>query len=445
MRKKALIIEPDEFDKKIIDDLDNFGYSALGLLIEDTLGISPLFKYPRLKESIIFCLTNKMITNYFIKFRYLMYSYSKIIRDKNISFIAPTHKINDINLLMLGFLNELFELPGLTKKQAKFWYRKSHYLKHFKSLGFKAPNTLQIVPMKEYPEQISTQFFPVICKPDYGSGGDGVYIAKSPEELNIFFQPAPEDEKSWELEKLHRQKDHLGRIRNYLFSYLPSNYLIQEYIFGSVISIAGIKAINGIEISLIYEIIPSKPPFQSESEFYAPFFGKKETLNEIHSIAEKIAEDTMFPYGPFMLDFILDLEGVLWLIDIGPRFSGTGIQFLEICYGDTSYIMRSISALLNKKINIQKRNEPLYAYSKRLPLPKGRLINCSLKESFSEYVVDWKFTLKPGDEIFRERNEFLSQRRGHITVIGKDIQEAKNRWSQEFKKLEISIQKYSHN
>ena len=102
---------------------------------------------------------------------------------------------------------------------------------------------------------------------------------------------------------------------------------------------------------------------------------------------------------------------------------------------------RSINAVLNKKINIQERGHPLvYACSKKLPLPKGRLISFSQKEPFSKNVIDWDFPLKPGEEIYRERNDFLSGRRGYITVTGKNIQEAKHQWSREYRKLEYLIE-----
>ncbi|MDE0092056.1 MAG: hypothetical protein OXN83_02080, partial [Oligoflexia bacterium] len=144
------------------------------------------------------------------------------------------------------------------------------------------------------------------------------------------------------------------------------------------------------------------------------------------------------------LDFILDSKGDLYLIDAAPRFSAVALQFFHPCYADNSYVTRSINALLHKKTTLQKREKPLvYAYSKKLPLPKGRLIHFSQKESFSKYVIDWQFFLKPGDKIFRERNDTLNERRGYLTVIGKNLQEAKSRWTQEYKKLDFIIEKHS--
>ena len=442
MNKKAFLIYPDEWDTMIIEDLSALNYSLFAVSWEDILGFSPPFKHSKLKENITCCVTDKMIESMIFHAKYLISKYSKIIKDKNISFIVPTHNINDINYLIIGFLNQIFGLPGLTKEQTRFWYRKSRYLKHFKSLGLKVPRILQIVPMREYPDKCSITSFPVICKPDCGTGGDGVYLANSPEDLMGFFQPASKDETISEIEKLFRNRDQLGRMRNYLFTFIRSNYLIEEFIPGSVISISGIKAVNGIEISLIYEIKPSDPPFRSENEFLAPFFGRTECLKKIHSFVSQIVEESVFPHGPFMLDFVLDLKGTLWLIDASPRFSSTALQFFGPCYGDASYVERSINALLSKKINIQKRGEPLvYSYSKRLPLPKGQLISFSQRKPFSEYVTDWKFSLKPGEEIYSERNDFLSARRGYITVIGKDIQEARYRYFKEYKKLDILIEK----
>ena len=385
------------------------------------------------------------IRNVLSDVKYQMSEYSKIIKDKNISFIIPTHNTNDVQYLMIGFLNQIFGFPGLNKEQAKFWYRKSRYLSYFKSLGFKVPHVFQVVPLKEYPDPHSITAFPVICKPDCGTGGDGVYLANSPEDLMDFFQPASKDETISEIEKLFRNRDQLGRMRNYLFTFIRSNYLIEEFIPGSVISISGIKAVNGIEISLIYEIKPSDPPFRSENEFLVPFFCRTKCLKKIHFFVSQIVEESIFPYGPFMLDFILDLEETLWLIDASPRFSSTALQFFGPCYGDTSYIERSINALLNKKINIQKRSKPLaYTYSKRFPLTKGQLIRFSQRESFSKYVIDWQFSLKPGEEIYRERNDFLNARRGYMTVTGQSIQKAKYQWSKEYKKLDFSIKKWDN-
>ena len=443
MNKTILFLNTGYWDRIAIEDLNACGYSLISVVREYPFDIQPLFKHSKLKESITLCVTDKMISNTLFLAKYLISKYSQIINDKNISFIVPTYNTNNMHLLIIGFLNQVFGLPGLSKKQARFWYRKSRYLKHFKSLGFKTSHILQTVPMREYPDKFSIKSFPVICKPDFGSGGVGVYMANSPKELDVFFQPASENETIGKAQKLYRQRDQFGRIRNYLFPFIRSNYLIEEFISGSVISVTGIKAINGIEISLIYEIKPSNPPFRSENEFLVPFFDRTESLKKIHSIVSQMVEESVFPFGPFMLDFILDLKGVLWLIDASPRFSSTAIQFFNPCYADTSYVTRSISALLNKKISIQKRDKPLvYAYSKKLPLPKGRLIRFSQMESFSEYVIDWKFSLKPGEKIFKERNDFLNERRGYITVIGKDIQEAKARWSQEYKKLDVLIEKH---
>lgn len=439
MNKSAFLIGPDEWDQMIIEDLSTLDYSLFAVSWKDILGLRPAFNHPQLKENRIYRSTEREINNLLFNTRHIVTQCIKMIKDKNISFIVPTHSTNGIQYLIIGFLNHTFGLPGLNRKQTGFWYRKSRYLKYFKSLGFKVPSIFQIVPMKEYPDMRFITSFPAICKPECGTGGDGVYLAHSPEELIAFFQPAPKDEVVKEITKLLRNRDQFGRMRNYLFTFIRSNYLIEEFIPGPVISVSGIKAVNGVEISLIYEIKPSDPPFRSENEFLVPFSDKK-IIKMICSVVSQMVKESVFPYGPFVLDFILDPKNTLRLIDASPRFSSTALQFFNPCYGDTSYVERSIKALWGKKIDIQVRNNPLvYAFSKRLPLPKGRLINFSQTEPFSECVIDWKIPLKPGDEIYRERNDFLSARRGRITVTGKSIQEAEQQWLKEYKKLDFLI------
>lgn len=440
MKKKALIIDINENDKSVIEAFDSMNYSIFSTQIKDPLNLESIYKHSKL-QSIIFK-PKKSKIKLLTRIKLTIPKYLKIINKNNINIIFPSNNINDYRYILLGHLNQIYDLPGLNKNLAYFWCKKSNYLKYFNKLNIATPRILQIVhPMKELNISAITAF-PVICKPDSGTGSKGVFLANSQKDLYNFFQVAPKNENINKLEKLHRSQLRDSQFANYLYDNVYSKYLIEEYIPGPLLSVAGIKAINGIEISLIFKITPADPPFRSENEFIAPFpFTKKQNLKKIHTLILKIVQRSVFPYGPFTLDFILDSNENFYLLDASPRLSATANNFLNPCYSDTSYAKRSICALLNQKINIQKRGDfANYVYLKRLPLKKGTLVNFSQSEAFSNYVFKWKFNLKPRDKIFRDRNDFLSQKRGELAVTGKTVEQAKTRWFKEFKKLSFSIE-----
>ena len=422
--KFALIINPQDVSQTLMDSLAELNYSVSCAPVSSELRVNPLnysmrFIHPKLPA--LSDTQNQMS------------QCLKIIKEKNISFIVPSCSINGGQYLTIGHLNETFNLPGLDKKLSKFWMRKSRYLEYFKQLGFNTPSIFQTVSTKEEPNLDLITDFPVICKPDCGIGSKGVFLAENTKELETLFQP--DFEEAIELEKRPRSKLTSQNLASYLYDNCYSRYLIEKFISGPLF------CVTGIEVSLIYQVIPSDPPFRSENEFLAPLsVSDKKHIQTIHAITLKLAKHSVFPYGPFVFDCIISYDKELYLLDISPRFNGMPIDFLKQCYSDESYIERAIRALLKEKIDIQERSNPInYIYLKNLPLPKGRLINFYQKQSFSDFVVDWQFNLHPGDYIFKERNDAFSKFRGHLAVTGSNIQQAKNRWFKEFKKLKFSV------
>ncbi len=364
----------------------------------------------------------------------------KIIKEKkNISFIVPSCGINGYLFLVLGFLNESLKFPGLDKKLSRFWMRKSRYLKHFNLKGIKTPTVFQALSTQSDLDLSLIAHFPVIAKPDGGSGSCGVFLSQRPEELCKLFQPDFENPDANDRVELKK-----GEYANYLFDNCHSKYLVEQFIPGSVFCVTGIKAKNGMELSLIYEVVPAKPPFRSENEFFAPFCDEegKGVLDKIQCLSQQIVKDPILPYGPFVFDCVLNsTDNQLYLLDASPRFNSLPIDFLRICYEDVSYGERAVRALLGEEVDIQKRNQPKnYVVFKRLPFPKGRLLSFSQKKPFSSSVVESKFPLKPGDLIFRERNDFLSAMRGHLAVKAESMKKAKTFWNKEFEKLEFFIE-----
>ena len=425
---KFTLIYPGDIDQSIIESLAELNYAVsappLSKLWANNLHYSTKFIPSRLQA-----LTAAKCQ---------ISQYLKVIKEKRVSFIYPSYSINGIQYLVMGHLNQTCGLPGLDKKLSRFWMRKSRYLRYFNQLGIKTARVFQKVSTQEEPDLRLITAFPVICKPDCGSESQGVFLASSPEELQKLFQPDFEGVGGF-MEHCLELKN--GKKANYLYDNCGSKYLIEEFISGPVFCVTGIKAVNGIEISLIYQVTPSAPPFRSENEFLAPLPSNEElSLKKIHSLTSCLVGDSVFPYGPFVFDCVLASDKELYLLDASPRLNLLPIDFFKLCYGDASYKKRAVRAFLNQDIEIQERREPLTCiYLKNLPLPKGSLIQFAQEESFSDDVVDWSFSLRPGDQIYRERNDFLSKYRGHLAVKGVSANQAKARWLTEFKKLNFSI------
>ena len=364
----------------------------------------------------------------------------KLVKKENISLIFPSSIVRGELWSLIACLNQAFHLSGVNCSMAQLWRYKTAYLKYFKQLGFKTPQLYQTLSPGEEPDLSSIPSFPVICKPDSGSGSSGVFLVKSPDMLLWFFQPDPCQNLS-KFEKYWRVRFKNKKYANYVYQDCGSNYIVEEFIQGPLLSVVGIKAVNGIEISVIFKIGPSAPPFRSEHEFLIPYPDDQKAVEKAQSLVYRLVKESVFPYGPFMLDFIISSKGEFYLIDAAPRMSATASAFFKPCYNDIYYDRRAIMAFLGRPIDIQKRSKPLnHLCLRRLPLPRGRFIRFSQKEPFSDYVVSWKFTLRPGDIIYPEHMDSLQVKRGELVVRGANMKEAGSRWLREFQKLKFSIE-----
>ena len=453
MNKRALLIsfDPDQ-DIPIAKFLNKMGYSIFGMLEEhpfvNAKAIAQFLKDSKKKhglENEIKTLPAQYVLDKDILrwTKYQIREILKIIKQKNISFLFPSCQIYGHLHLILGLLNQSLDLPGIDYNQARFWYRKSRYLKYFKDRGFKVPKIFQrVLFLNEI--DFSSIPFPCVCKPDCGVGGFGVFLAEGPEDLKQLFWPAEKNKQSSSVTgRFYRKKFPKQRVSNYLYNEMYSRYLITEFVPGPVVSVAGIKAKNGIEVSLIFEIESEPPPFRTENSYTAPFnFTDEEALESLCSSVKKAVQEPVFPNGPFMFDFILNPKGELYLLEADPRISEPSHRLLEYCYNDPFYIERAVLALLNEEIKIKERRKPeKYIYSKDLPLPEGVFTSFSQREPFSPDVLDFNFDLKPGDKIFLPQVDWLSQQRGCLTTAGKTPDLAKLSWFDNFAKLDFSIKK----
>ena len=431
-------------NKYLFEVLQSLGWHVIGFHVRKPF-IPPIFQDPNI-ECYQYDLSDNISINWVSLSKFLLSQCSEIIKKKNISLIFPGIGTNDLQYLLMGYLNSAFGLPGLSFKASKFWYKKSRYLKYFKKKGVKVPSVYQILHPDEKLNLKNIEKYPVICKPDCGTGGTGVFLAENPEILNHFFSPISKDEKISNRDKIYRPRIQNGQLANYIYDNVMGKYIVEEYIPGPVLEVLGIKACNGIEVSLIFEIIPSDPPFRSENEFLTPlpFTCENEDISKkVKQLVLEIVEDSIFPNGPFMFNLILFENKELYLLDASPRLSSTVGYFYKFVYPEDSYEKRCVQAVLNQKIKIYKHREPKSCvYLKRLPLPKGKFIHFIQKEPFSDYVFHFDFPLKSGDVIYRERKDSLMKKRGSLGVLGKNPEECKIRWHKEFQKLSFEIEEY---
>ena len=129
-----------------------------------------------------------------------------------------------------------------------------------------------------------------------------------------------------------------------MYQNCSSNYIVEEFIQGPLLCAVGIKAVNGIEISVMFKIEPSPSPFRSESGFLVPYPDDREAVEKVQPLVHRLVKESVFPYGPFMLDFILGSDRELYLIDAAPRITSTAGAFFKPCYNDIYYERRAVHA-----------------------------------------------------------------------------------------------------
>lgn len=323
--------------------------------------------------------------NIYIKLRELLF-------DGNISSVM-TKSFGDA-IVTTSFLCEKFNLPFIPFEESKKFLSKRTVKRYLTEAGINMPPVLTFRPRSKS-GGIKKENFPVIVKPHDGHAKKDVMLMNTAEELEIFFQSAQ-----------------------------PQDYLIEKYIKGDEIICAGM-----IHNKKYYHVLMSDKKTTPLPHFvdimhitpsrYSNLVGKTT------EVGQAMADIFSIHTAPVIMEFIVDPDGELHLIEAIPEFGGEFIPDIMIP-ASTGY--NHINGLIkasagDSSFRLQRKSMTLPVVIKYITGTEGILASCNTDSVKNmENVIFTRIFKHIGADTHSARTNH--DRIGVIVTKGRTVEEA---------------------
>ncbi len=329
----------------------------------------------------------------------------------------------DVVMDEVAMVNEDFTLLGIHPEQAEFFRDKTVYLPAMAEAGILVPKIYEIVEPNDEPKNYDLPY-PVIAKPGLGCGGWGIYIASDEERLRWFFSASNNPSSFTDNALFYQDRDFAGEPKSYLHFGMGGRYLVQEYLDGPCISLAGTTSDGIPKLDLAYDIGITAPPTCAEINFGWPSAHRNIEAAITRLLASYSKCGTTFPDGAWMADTILH-DRELWLVDFSVRMSSSGTKMLYHACGNLSYAKDVIHATLGDTWKITGTNPKFPTYYSFIPFPKGKISNVKYPDNNASYMnhkgdtrlVEIVTPIQGNGRVFEMRNDTQVADRGWIVSI----------------------------
>lgn len=328
-------------------------------------------------------------------------------------YIFP--KLPDHHMIHLAEANDRLGIPGISRKTVGQIKEKKIYYDIWKNLEIPIPETYQIVPNKSNLSFLTPGIkYPCIVKPSGGMSSLGIKILDNGKKLIDFFEDVDV--------KVHDHQETNGnKFKNFEYYSVDSDYLIQEYVTGRVVSIMGHVCDNKISLDFIYDIHTDAYPYAAETGFVYPSVLSPNSLEKISGLIDRFISYIELDDSPFMFDIIVD-EDRFYFIDFAARLSA-GAHLLKYT-GEVNYGSKLVMKILDKidfSVDCQKN-----IIKRQLPLKTGKIKFLTIgKESLADYI---KYPVK--DKINLPRNDIAVSNNGYVYISGNNKKECETKYKE---------------
>lgn len=293
---------------------------------------------------------------------------------------------------LLATVNTKFNLKGI-KEHNKEYCDKANFYKMLQAIEVPCPRL--------YEEPI----FPLIVKPSRGSGGIGVKILYNREQFEQFFSTD-------NLLTSQYQEPINGKYRHWEYNSFNSDYLVQEYIEGNLITISGRVENGNVFFDSVFDIETTPAPYCAEKTFTSP------SVNATDAIFDdciKVIKHIDLDNSPFLFDVIVN-EDKGYFIDFGMRVTNNPQKPIHAI--DDSYTRQWVWSMMNlSQYQLDLNKCCRFQY---FDFEKGKVksIECDLKELATEIVLP-----NNNDVLYMSRNDMLLDTKGYFIVIANTLLE----------------------
>lgn len=338
----------------------------------------------------------------------------RVIIEKKIEYIIPIY-LDGMNE-KISQINTKFNLHGLQKKTGEFLKNKSSYYNVLSNLQIPVPKIYKKVPSLKTLENVDIDFkFPVIAKPSIGTQSVGIQILETKEKLIDFFSDTENKVSNF-------QESHENKYKQLQYYSGGHEYIIQEYIKGSVVSVVGHVYNKEVCLDYLYDIEADCYPYFAETSLSIPSkHDSTEFKKLIKSDMEKFFNFIELDNCPFMID-IIKTNNSYYYIDFASRFS-VGTSHLIYYSGGRYYVKNVVEKILKGKkfdLNLQP------SMCKFFPFKSGRIKKFKInKPDIAEFIQ------YPSSDVLQNiRNDLSIQNNGFIVVTGKTKEETEIKYNE---------------
>ena len=268
----------------LITEAKNLGYNVIG--------IDQNIDAPGLR----FCdiIIQESILNY--------NSIYKKLRKMPINIVGVITRSYGAAVITTAFLAEKFKIPYIGRKKLNHFYDKTKLKETFSKLSIKSPgvraSTNSKLGVRAFINNLTKTgvraSFPIVIKPTQGHAKKGVMKIESNAELAKYF-----DE----------------------YTNTKEKFLIEEYINGQEIICVGLVILGKFNLIEITDKVTSPPPAFIDILHTAPSVYEYKK-SEITTIGQKLADHFKIINSPIIMEFIVDSNNELYIIEAVPEFGG---------------------------------------------------------------------------------------------------------------------------
>ena len=201
----------------------------------------------------------------------------------------------DICIPTISYISNKLNLIGNSEFCAEVTTNKVKMRELFNSKGVLCPKTIKVNNLDSISEKELN--FPLIVKPSDRSGSLGV-------------------------EKVYNKKDLLLAMNEAIEVSFKKECIVEEFVEGVEISVEVISYKGKHKVITITDKIVTGSPYFVELEHHQPSMLDSKIQNKIHKIAIKILELSKVQNGASHIEFKIDKENEIYLIEIGTRMGG---------------------------------------------------------------------------------------------------------------------------
>lgn len=337
-------------------------------------------------------------------------------------YIIATH---EIDILRAARLRQLLQLPGQSYESATAFRQKTIMKGILKQKGIKRIPLFQSTKSPaDVIDFMGKNFFPVVIKPDLGTGSEGIAILKNKDDVFLYLKQS-----------------------SIFQANQPIDMQIEEYINGKMYHINGF-ILNGEIISCWPSVYPHQSIGMVEGKFASSYLlhSTNPLVPRLNTYAQQVLKALPTPlHTPFHLEVFINQDNEIIFCEIASRIGGKGVRqsWLEAFNLSLSnlFVQAQMGALDNANITAFSDHPHCLTGEIWFPTQTGRLANIELQCPFP-WVKDYK-TFYKKDDIIHQKAKNINDCLCGFSLLTADTEEEMQRhledvvqWVQETVKWE---------